>query len=430
MLEVILTVKEEFKKHFSESNLERIFSDHVSLSGATGIDNLNQYAFKAVLKEQVSVISRKAIAGTYSFTKYKLKLISKGRGKVPREISIPTVRDRITLLALCDFLSKRYEGIVSFDLPQKIVREVKDDIGPGKYDELLKRLYIKVRLPSIIELVSKAIKSPTVTISKSNDTPSKKGIPQGLSISNILAAIYLSNLDKILFNYPNASCHRYVDDILIFCQSQDVERVIKDITEHFQKLELEIHDPEKSEKSSKGKISENFDYLGYQFDNGVTRARTSSIEKLKSSLVSIFTSYKHSKNQNQNFLLWRLNLRIAGCIFQNKSKGWLFFFSEITDMTLLHLLDHYVSKLIKRFNIDVKPKKFVRAYHELSHRKYQTNYIPNFDKYDLDMKKQTLVKYFDKDLSGMTTLEIEYEFMRRINKQVKDLLEDVKGFTY
>jgi len=170
--------------------------------------------------------------------------------------------------------------------------------------------------------------------------------------------------------------------------------------------------------------------LGYQFENNVVSARLSSVEKLKFSFVAIFTSYKHSKYKSTPFLLWRLNLRITGCVFQNKSKGWLFFFSEITDEALLHRLDHYISKLAKRFKVEIKPKKLVRSYYELTHRRHQTGYIPNFDKYNLDMKKQVLMKYFSCDLNHLTDAEIEYEFMRRINKQVKDLLEDIRDFTY
>ena len=45
------------------------------------------------------------IKGTYAFSKYKQKLISKGAGKAPREISIPTTRDRVALRALSDFLT-------------------------------------------------------------------------------------------------------------------------------------------------------------------------------------------------------------------------------------------------------------------------------------------------------------------------------------
>lgn len=103
------TIREQFDSHFSEENLLRIFEENVVYSGGTGIDNINQYTFRQQLKPQIEIISRKMISGDYCFTKYKLSLISKGRGKPPREISIPTVRDRIALRAMCDFLQERFD---------------------------------------------------------------------------------------------------------------------------------------------------------------------------------------------------------------------------------------------------------------------------------------------------------------------------------
>jgi RNA-directed DNA polymerase len=86
--------------------------------------------------------------------------------------------------------------------------------------------------------------------------------------------------------------------------------------------------------------------------------------------------------------------------------------------------------LVKRFNVIITPKKFVRAFKELSFRKYETSYIPNFDGYDLAKKKTVLVDYFKVNISKLSDDEIEFEFNKRINKQVKDLLVDVQNFAY
>jgi hypothetical protein len=96
----------------------------------------------------------------------------------------------------------------------------------------------------------------------------------------------------------------------------------------------------------------------------------------------------------------------------------------------LHTLDHYVGKLIKRFNVAIRPKKFVRAFKELSHRKYETSYIPNFDDYTLAQKKKVLTDYFKVNVGKLRKVEVEFEFNKRINKQVKDLLVDVQSFAY
>jgi RNA-directed DNA polymerase len=443
-----MTIQDHFEKHFNEANLKRIFSEYIVYSAATGIDNLDQYAFRRQLDEQVIILSRKMLAGTYQFTKFKLKLVSKGRDKSPREISIPTVRDRIAMRAICDFLTEIYKNIVEFSLPQKVIKKVKEDVTSGdytgcikldvtnfypsiKHKELRSRLGKKIRSNDIKDMIFSAITSPTVSVSKDTDMLSTRGVPQGLAISNILAAIYLVNIDKYLQEYPNIKYYRYVDDVMIFCDFNDAVEISNDVRKQFIKLGLKMYDPiKRPDKSTIERLGYNFDYLGYEFIGSKISARVGAIEKLKGSLVSIFTSYKHSKKKSEEFLLWRLNLRITGCTFDNKSKGWLFFFSEINDEALLHTLDHYVKKLIKRFDVSIKPKKFVRSFKELSHKKYETNYIPNFDNYDIEQMKSVLVDYFKVDLSELMDIEIEFEFNKRINKQVKDLLVDVQNFAY
>jgi hypothetical protein len=234
-----------------------------------------------------------------------------------------------------------------------------------------------------------------------------------------------------LDQYHGIKSYRYVDDVLIFCNANKSSEVAKDVINRFSKIGLEVHDPIKApHKSSMGNLGDRFSYLGYLFDGDVVSARSGSLERLKTSLVSIFTSHKHSKKKNEQFLLWRLNLRITGCIFEKKSKGWLFFFSEINDESLLHILDHYVIKLTRRFGVKVKPKKFVRAFKELKHNKYETNYIPNFDNYGVKDMRTVLANYFTFDHGKLTDLEVEFEFHKRIGKQVKDLLTDVQDFGY
>jgi len=86
--------------------------------------------------------------------------------------------------------------------------------------------------------------------------------------------------------------------------------------------------------------------------------------------------------------------------------------------------------LIKRFGVDIEPKKFVRAFKELTHRKYETNYIPNFDKYNLEQMKNALVYYFGFDINKLEDDHVKFEFKKRLSRQVKDLQVDVMGFSY
>ena len=75
-------------------------------------------------------------------------------------------------------------------------------------------------------------------------------------------------------------------------------------------------------------------------------------------------------------------------------------------------------------------KKFVRTFKELSHRKYETNYIPNFDNYSIEQMAKVLRDYFDLDTSKYDDHKIAYEFKKRLSKQIKDLQIDVMDFSY
>lgn len=443
-----LSVQDQFNKEFEEKNLKDIFSNHIVYSGATGIDNMNQYAFRKQLEQQVEIVSRKIIEGTYSFSKYKLKLLTKGRNKAPREISIPTVRDRIALRAMCNFLQERFSESVKFTLPQNVIKDVKKQVLSGDFDSYIKldvsnfypsirhkilhsQLKKRIRQPYIIDMIFSAVTAPSVLASKKDDKPTEIGVPQGLAISNVLAAIYLQNIDKFLSELTHVKCYRYVDDVLVFCSADQAHDLANTIIKKFRSIGLNIHCPVKApEKSKIDYLVNGFDYLGYQFTNKHISARSGSFERLKASLAGIFTSYKHSKNKSLNILEWRLNLRITGCVFENKCKGWQFFFAEINDEELLHRLDHYVSRLCKRFSVAIQPKKFVRTFKEISHNKYSTTYIPNFDQYDLPKMKYVLVQYFSFDLTTMSDDDVSYHFHKKIGSQVKELEIDVKDFGY
>jgi len=441
---------ELFQKHFQFDNLKRIYQEYVLLSSATGVDNMSHEVFWRYHDQEIKTIERKCLLGSYRFNKYKLKLISKGKGKVPREISIPTIRDKIALRAICDFLQELYQNNVNFELPQDMVLLVNEAINSEKYDyvmkfdvanfypsirhdKLISSLRGKIRDERILSLIESAIQSPTVSKPKQADELSKCGVPQGLSISNFLAAIYLLNIDKYFRRMVRVKYFRYVDDVMILCDHIAASEITAKLLARFKRLGLTVYDPKKHpEKSSAGFLKEDeFGYLGYYFSQGKVSARKGSVDNLRESILAIFTGYKHSKIKSIKFLEWRVNLRVTGCIFQNKSRGWMYFFSQITDETLLHELDDFIKRLCVRFGInELHPKSFVRTYYQIKYNRKQTSYIPNFDRYDIEQKSYVLNNYFNKSTKDMTDEQIEYHFKKRIAKQVKDIETDVKDAGY
>jgi retron-type reverse transcriptase len=433
-----MTDKKDF---YTKENAIRVFNENIIDSGSRGIDGTSTLIFNKNLDENIDILLRKIEKG-YKFTNYKSKLISKGKNKPPREISIPTIRDKVLLRMICDYLSNVYEDQIKFELPQKIIRNIQNDISTLKYDYVIK-VDIKDFYPSINhnfllqkinkkadhktkKIISLAIKNPTVFTGSTASSINEKGIPQGLSISNILASIYILDIDNHFNSKLNISYYRYVDDIIIFCGEKDTITLKEELIDKFSLLDLSIHPFEDKNKSECKLITSNFNYLGYNFNNLHIRAKKESYKKIKESIISDFVSYKHSNTKNKERLKFLVNLRITGCIFEGKRRGWVFFYSEMNNESQLHTLDKFVLNLCQRFSINFTPKKFVRTYKEIRFN-HNTRYIPNFDNKNIEYKKECLQKILDCDVDKLSNIEITQLFNKKIKKRIKYLEEDIRG---
>lgn len=425
--------------YFSMDNLKEVYYTYIQDKCSTGLDGINKETFERSINDFLADINRKVLNNTYSFTPYKQKLIIKGKNKYPRLISIPTIRDKITLKVLHGVLSENIK--VETEQSQMIIGKLKSYIETNKFDTFIK-LDIKDFYPSINHKIlrkeiKKDIKSrkflrllfnSITTATGEKGVKNTKGVPQGLSISNILANIYLKELDDVYKNTANIVYFRYVDDILILCSSTDCLNIKEEIFSHFKKLKLKIN----KEKTYSDSLDNGFSFLGYEFSNHKFTVRTSSKKKLEDSLIKIFSEYKYSDFKKRELFLWQLNLRITGCVYHNHGYGWLFYFSKIDDIKLLFKFDSLVSSFIKKFKIDnisrLELKKFIRAYHEINKNKIKTTYIPNFDlEVSLEDKKVFLRDIMNVPsvnlLSDKQIVDIYRSF---INRTINDLERDVQ----
>lgn len=101
-----------FRRYFSSNRLKNIYSDKIKYRATVGMDRITPAAFENKLDENVRLISQKVLSGKYKFTRYREVLISKGRGKEPRVISIPTIRDKLALSAYHQFLQSSFGATI------------------------------------------------------------------------------------------------------------------------------------------------------------------------------------------------------------------------------------------------------------------------------------------------------------------------------
>lgn len=435
-----MSAYKDFNEKFSTQYLQKYFFDNMMAKCTVGVDRVNFTNYKDNIKDNSDTIERKVKNGSYNFSRYKEVLILKGKNKPPRPIYIPTIRDKIVLSLLKEILFKAFFSGSSPKIVQTIIGEIteetkkKFDFHYLKYDLskfydtldhdiLMKKIKTKIRKKEILSLIAKAIKNSE-----------NKGVPQGLPISNILASIYMIDFDVEFNSKPDILYFRYVDDILIFCSPLHIDNINNELSFYLEKKLLLSLNHEKFESKT---ISEGLTYLGYHITKESISIKKSSILKLELSIEKLFLDYTHCKNSiSENLFIWKLNLRITGCIVKNKKYGWLFFFSQINEESLYILfhLDNLIQKYITRFSLQnelssYKLKKFVKSFHELNKNLHNTTYIPNFDKFNLEDKKNFLVKLKELDISKLNEYEINKEFDKIIFQSIKDLEKDIQSFS-
>lgn len=437
-----MSASKHFRNHFTKKRLLEIYNEDIQYKSARGVDRISDRLFKERIDENINIIYRKVHNGSYQFSQYREKLLSRGANRTPRVISIPTIRDKITQKAIARILGLLFReqtpylhgtinGVIAAyrsGMYQSVLRlDVKDYYPSIQHDILMGKVGKKIRQKKLLNLIRNAISQRTVAKPNRKDKgKNDKGVPQGLSISNILANIYLLEMDHKYSSNPTIKYFRYVDDILIICQKTDIDQIRTEITNDCSKLGLSLHPVGNPSKSSETDITDGFTYLGYYFSNGKITVRKKTVDRFRESLIKILTNYKYSETKNPEFLKWALNLRITGCVFNESKYGWVFFFSQIDDCSLLGELDYFIKKQMKRFDItEFKPKTFLKAYHEITKNLNKTTYISNFDKLSVSEKRKMLDDIFKYERPYMTQQEIEYEFGRRIYKTVKELERDI-----
>ncbi len=454
-----MTASSEFSKNFRIKHLRNIYVEKIRDSQAIGIDRMRPSNLHKVLNEELRIIIKKARSGTYEFTKYKQKLVSKGATKPPRILSIPTARDRIVLRALCELLQATFPEAIQ-EIPQKKIEDLKSALDSGVYqefvkldlqdfygsiqhDKLIKALKKRIRKKEILSILTRAIETPSIPEGTSSSKVAKKtiGVPQGLSISNQLAEITIKEIDNIFSARPDVAYFRYVDDILILTPKNLSLQIANEAIEALQENGFIVHDPKKqNSKSQIGPLTEEFSFLGYRICDNLLSVRKESIRKLESAIAAILTSYRHrvslAKSPEQrdaaiSLCKWRLNLKITGCIFDGQRRGWVFYFSQINNTSCLRALQHTVTALLQRFGMakTLNPKSFIKAHYESRRQDKTTHrYIPNFDEMSISGMREVLSLFLGAaQVSKLSDKRVEQFFKMRIRHAVKELEADLAG---
>lgn len=430
-----------WRKLFTKSHLMKHYEEKIKNKPSVGLDKVTPHKFEETLDENVEIIIRKVMNGSYHFTRYKQLLFTKGPVKPPRAICVPTLRDKLTASVLNELLVGVYEDECKTMMPQLIIDDITNKIslydyfikmdvksfyGSINHDKLIKIIKKRIRKPEIISLIWNSIRTEALAypIKEKVDKGERiKGVPEGLPISNTLANIYMQNIDKKYRKIDYISYYRYVDDILVLVNKDKFSNVKREIIEDINELGLSLN-----EKKDEGVIAKSFEYLGYVISDNEVTVRSSSILRIEQSIEDLFRTIKRD---NIGYLQWKLNLKITGFILEKHKYGWLFFYSQITDISLLYHLDDVVKKMIKRYKLDdkIKIKRFVRTFAEMRMALHETKYIPNLDNLKLEDKKNILIDIYQIDLSEKDERIIEIQFRKIMKREIRDIEKDIENIS-
>lgn len=468
LIDPVLSPVDLFKSMFSPDELLQVFEEKFAHSSGKGVDRLNGFQFASRAAIELETASRKCLEGSYRFSPYLEVLKTKGRDKSPRIIGIPTLRDRVVLCQLNRYLAELFPERVPRNVAATHVRRIAEDLADKSLhetwvcttdimtfydkierDRLLKILSKRITCNVALGLVSHALQTPTVPKNtrtfRHSEFRTETGVPQGLAISNILASIYMQPIDDAMVNYEVAY-YRYVDDVLMYGEHEKVHAAFNSLRDRLKRRGLGLHSLT-SGKSQIDSLEAKFGYLGYMFHGKKITVRDSTVERFIQSIAAKFSDFKHNKTRRlekfkylneerlAEIFLMELNERITGAVQEKKRYGWIAYFSQITDLELLHRLDHAIENLFIRldeFGNQAPPtlRKLRRAFWEM---KFNPNggYVRDYDKISTRAQRLDFLRVRGRvgNDENLTDEQIHRRFEKYVKHNLAAMLAD-EGAVY
>jgi RNA-directed DNA polymerase len=117
-----------FSELFKTAALVEVFQARFADSPSKGVDRLNGFQFSSRAASALAIASQKCLDGRFRFSPYLENLKTKGRGKAPRLIAVPAVRDRVVLHQLNKVLAAAFPNCVPRNIANSYVRAIATDL--------------------------------------------------------------------------------------------------------------------------------------------------------------------------------------------------------------------------------------------------------------------------------------------------------------
>jgi RNA-directed DNA polymerase len=307
---------------------------------SSGVDGISIEAFQNDADTHLRRIAREIASGTYKFRGSKGALIDKNDGS-KRPLKIATVSDRVVAKSIALYLGPK---LSKFDQPcsfayrkKRSTKDAVDEIHRHATEGLrwvleadIKKFFDKVDREILLKKLGSVVRSETRMAfirraltseleNKSQIDPdllglfpsATEGIPQGNTLSPLLANFYMYSFDKAM-SKKGYGLVRYADDFVVMCKTEQEANAAFTFAQKFLKktLKLDLHDLSSSGKTTIRRYADGFKFVGYFIRDGKKMVPKESKEKYKARIKEILSD---KKDETLLRKIQRLN---------NAAKGW------------------------------------------------------------------------------------------------------------
>ena len=168
--------------------------------------------------------------------------------------------------------------------------DVKSYYESINHEILLEKLAVYIKDKIVLNLLAQYLKRSVESGGLFTDIT--KGISSGCPLSPIISSFYLVELDEKMES-KNVYYRRYMDDIIVLSPSRwKLRKAIKTVNQHFEQLKLEQH----PDKTTIGRITHGFDFLGYQFGQEKITVSKRTLENHIRRITQLYEQKKHLPN--------------------------------------------------------------------------------------------------------------------------------------
>src|SRR5712692_1665983 len=332
----------------------------LSANKAAGIDEVTKNEYAENLETNIGELIGRLHRMAYRPQPVRRVYIPKPGSDKRRPLGIPSLEDKLVQSALARILGAIYEqefvedsygfrpGRSCHDALKALTQavewestnyvaeaDIKGFFDNVDHDWLMKMLEQRIADKRVLRMVMRFLKSGVME--EGETRANEEGVPQGGSISPVLANVYLHyTLDLWFEKVYRKSCKgktrliRYADDFVVcFASKEDAMRFPAELAERLEKFGLEI-EPTKTKVVEFGRDAEahararrerpqTFDFLGFTHYCSRTKdgrrfrmKRVTSRKKFRAKLVTFKEWLKHMRMKPTQWIIQRIGLKLRG----------------------------------------------------------------------------------------------------------------------